>query len=179
MPKIIKDVKNNILDAALKQFDLIGYQKVNMRVVAKEAGIAVGTLYNHYPNKNVLFLSALEKSWQTTMISIEDILQTSCEPNEKLTLFITTLYDAIVNRKGLGRELLLEGAKTMSEDDTISTMTTIFGQLETQLVDIIADYKSIQYPHRVANTIVMMTGQLINNYSTQREDNINYLLSLV
>lgn len=179
MPKIIKDIKNNILDAALKQFDLIGYQKVNMRIVAKEAGIAVGTLYNHYPNKEVLFLSALEKSWQGTTVAINDRMKLCESPYDKIEMFITTLYDAVVGRKGLGRELLLEGAKAKNEDATITTMTSIFDELEKQLVNLIMAYKEITYPHRVAKTIIMMTGQLINNFSDQRENNINYLLSLM
>lgn len=70
MPKIIKDIEERIFNAALKLFAERGYNKVNMKMVAKEAGIAVGTLYNYFPNKLGLFLSVLETNFKKPLKSL-------------------------------------------------------------------------------------------------------------
>lgn len=44
-----------ILNAAKKCFIYTGYQETGMRDIAKEAGVALGTLYSYYKNKEELF----------------------------------------------------------------------------------------------------------------------------
>ena len=46
MPKIIKNLEENIFNAAFELFSEYGYQDVDMKMIAKKVGIAVGTLYN-------------------------------------------------------------------------------------------------------------------------------------
>ena len=43
-----------------------GYEGVDMKMIAKKCSIAVGTLYNYYPNKKELYIAILNESWNDT-----------------------------------------------------------------------------------------------------------------
>lgn len=60
MPKIIKDVEKTIRNCAIELFIEHSYADVDMRMISKKSGIAVGTLYNYYENKKQLYLSILK-----------------------------------------------------------------------------------------------------------------------
>ncbi len=56
VPKVIKNLKEKITRSAFQLFADKDYNDVNMKDEADDAGIAVGTLYNYYSNKQELFL---------------------------------------------------------------------------------------------------------------------------
>jgi AcrR family transcriptional regulator len=173
MPKIIKDLKPQIKQAALDLYETIGYDNVSMRGIAKKVGIAVGTLYNYYPNKNDLFLSSLEESWSQTIDNIENRIESSDHSEERLKLLITTLYEDVSARKGLGKELF------SNNDDNLSSVSHIFSRLQTLIVDLIEAYHPNSYPERKALTLVMVIAQLIHNYADEKEKNIDYLMGIL
>lgn len=53
-----------------------GFQALNMRTVAKECGIALGTLYNYYSDKDELLIAVISSIWQ----DIFHLPQDSAEP---------------------------------------------------------------------------------------------------
>lgn len=63
MPKIIEDIKQEILAAAKSQALGMGYSKMTMRSVAQQCGIAVGTIYNYYDSKVMLTASFMLEDW--------------------------------------------------------------------------------------------------------------------
>jgi AcrR family transcriptional regulator len=56
-------IASNILRAADQVFRDSGYERAEMRTIAQRAGIAVGTIYNYFPNKWGLFLRILYDKW--------------------------------------------------------------------------------------------------------------------
>ncbi len=64
MPKIIKGIEEKLLLAAKDILWQEGYDKLSMRRVATECGIAVGTIYNYYPNKEVMLAGIMIEDWQ-------------------------------------------------------------------------------------------------------------------
>lgn len=60
-------VKNQIIDSATIQFSKIGYNNATMDDIAKEAGVAKGSLYYHFKSKDELFISLIE-------LGIDDII---------------------------------------------------------------------------------------------------------
>lgn len=51
--------QQNILAGAHQLFTERGYHGTSMRMIAQQAGIALGGIYNHFPNKESLFLAVL------------------------------------------------------------------------------------------------------------------------
>jgi len=52
--------KNRILGAAAELFSRYGYHETEVAAIAKVAGIAKGTVYNHFADKHALFMATVE-----------------------------------------------------------------------------------------------------------------------
>ena len=48
-----------VLDAALKLFSKQGYRGTTVREVADAAGVSIGNLYHHFPDKEAIFRTLL------------------------------------------------------------------------------------------------------------------------
>ena len=59
MPKILKDPEKNILKIAKYHLLDQGIKTLNMREIAKDAEVSVGTLYNYFPNKDYLVIALI------------------------------------------------------------------------------------------------------------------------
>src|SRR6266480_1708914 len=53
--------RNQILDAATKVFAKKGFHLATIKDIAREAGIADGTIYNYFENKTALMLGILDR----------------------------------------------------------------------------------------------------------------------
>lgn len=52
-----RNKRQQILEAAARQFSAYGFQGANMRDVAAEAGVLAGSIYYHFPSKEALFIA--------------------------------------------------------------------------------------------------------------------------
>lgn len=55
--------RTQIQDAALRLFSHQGYRGTNMREIAQAAGLSLGNLYHHFPDKESIFKTLLEQYW--------------------------------------------------------------------------------------------------------------------
>lgn len=76
MPQILKDeIKENILKAALHEFEIHGYHSATMRRIAEKAKIPAGLIYSYYKNKEALFdavLTPVLYDWERTVTAGDD-----------------------------------------------------------------------------------------------------------
>ncbi len=56
-------IADQILRSAEAVFRQLGFERAEMWAIARGAGIAVGTIYNYFPNKWELFLRVLDEGW--------------------------------------------------------------------------------------------------------------------
>lgn len=82
-----RDRRERILDASLVLAAKGGYDAVQMRVVAEQAGVALGTLYRYFPSKIHLLVSALAREFQQTEERLERIAIPGDTPEERM-LFV-------------------------------------------------------------------------------------------
>ncbi|MBW2292521.1 MAG: TetR/AcrR family transcriptional regulator [Deltaproteobacteria bacterium] len=54
--------RRRILDAARARFESAGYKGTSIAHVAREAGVAVGTVYRHFENKEAMLVSVLRET---------------------------------------------------------------------------------------------------------------------
>ncbi len=59
--KVIEVRRNQILDAATTVFSTQGFHPTTIKDIAKEAGIADGTIYNYFQNKSALLIGIFER----------------------------------------------------------------------------------------------------------------------
>lgn len=72
MPKVIEGVREKILETAKQLLFSGGYQSLSMRGVAKACGIATGTIYNYFENKDVLIASVMVQDWQIALVQMQE-----------------------------------------------------------------------------------------------------------
>ena len=63
MPKIIDNIREQLLSEAKRQMNEYGYESTTIRSVAQSCGIAVGTVYNYFSSKDMLIASSILQYW--------------------------------------------------------------------------------------------------------------------
>ena len=64
MPKKIENLKDMILQDARIILKKQGYEQLAIRKVANDCHIAVGTVYNYFPSKEMLAAYVMLEDWQ-------------------------------------------------------------------------------------------------------------------
>lgn len=71
MPKLIDDLQRKILNAARKRLFTVGYSGLSLRAVAQDCGIAVGTIYNYFENKDALVAHITAEDWVEVLAEMD------------------------------------------------------------------------------------------------------------
>ncbi len=58
--------RRQVLDAALRLFSQKGYGPASVREIAEQAGVSVGALYHHFPDKESIFRSLIDEYREIT-----------------------------------------------------------------------------------------------------------------
>jgi AcrR family transcriptional regulator len=88
MPKIIENLKADILKEAKRQVFNNGYSHMTLRSVAKACDIAVGTIYNYYSSKDVLIATFILQDWWP----IEKSLRDKCDKSQDIVSACHEIY---------------------------------------------------------------------------------------
>ena len=91
MPKIIEDVENRILRAARERLLGGDLSSFSARGIAEDCGIAVGTIYNYYRDKESLMGAVMAQDWQAELQKAAARIATVDSPEEG----ILCLYGSI------------------------------------------------------------------------------------
>ena len=75
MPKIIEGAREKILVNAKRRLFENGYQHLSLREVARESGIATGTIYNYFANKDCLIANIMLEDWEKAVNKMEKKLK--------------------------------------------------------------------------------------------------------
>ncbi|MBI3837736.1 MAG: TetR/AcrR family transcriptional regulator [Planctomycetia bacterium] len=81
-----------IIEAARKRFRYYGIQKTTMQEIAQDAGIAVGTLYLYFSNKDELVVACAEEFVEHHRAEVEAILALRCPADEKLRKYVAARF---------------------------------------------------------------------------------------
>jgi AcrR family transcriptional regulator len=78
--------RERIVAAALEQVGEGGYASAGVQAVAARAGVAVGTVYRHFPSKGDLFAEAFRRASQRELDVVVDVIEDrshSAEPSAR------------------------------------------------------------------------------------------------
>lgn len=180
MPKIIENIEERIFASAQELFYEQGYEQVNIRQIARKSGIAVGTLYNYYSNKNEIYLAVLNKSWNKTFEKINNIVNDKSPSVERLKECIQVIYDEIIQRKGLGIQIRkakgLEGKEFISLENSIKENIAMF----FSGMNIKAEFKEDkEIIDKLVYTILINITMLIELFPQDRDNNVEYIYNLI
>ena len=95
---------NNILSTTAQLLDQVGQDDLTTILVAKHAGISVGTLYHYFPNKYAIMYSLTEQ-WIDEMQKAIDELEAEDIEKQSIKIFvefsIQRIMKVYLNQKGL------------------------------------------------------------------------------
>lgn len=190
MPKIIKNLDEEIAKTALKLFKNNPYQNVSMRKIASEVGIAVGTLYNYYPNKWELYIEVFEESWWETY----EILKDNCQQLNKnyLMNYLEVINEEMKNKKSIVRELFrfitndfeIGEEEKKEKFNRVRFPKVLINQIYDLFVAILEKEFEIELEkddtdlYRIFTTIQTDIPLLQQNFENER-DNVQFLHDLV
>ncbi len=89
MPKILESMREELLKTARKQIESRGYARTTIRSVAAECGIAVGTVYNYFPSKDMLIATFVSEDWHACIAPIAEMAEDDAETR------LRRVYDTI------------------------------------------------------------------------------------
>ena len=91
MPKIIENIREELLCEAKRQITERGYQNTTIRSVAGECGIAVGTVYNYFKSKDMLIASFVLKDWMECLEAIASMSKSD------RYLFLRSMHEELIS----------------------------------------------------------------------------------
>lgn len=105
---MVSYAKQEIIDAVIKIIDQKGVKKLTMNEVARQVGIAKGTLYIYFDNKDDLLNSAIETSLEPLTMGVEEIIDSDLSPDEKLEKIVEFQLSFFEEHKNYFRVLIYE-----------------------------------------------------------------------
>ncbi len=127
MPKIIENVKEQLLDEAKRQITECGYAKTTIRSVSTACGLAIGTVYNYFPSKDMLIASVMAEDWKLCLQQMETYL--SDEP-EKI---VRGIYGSLT-------EYMQKYHTLFCDRDAAKVYATMFSERHQQLRSQLANF---------------------------------------
>jgi AcrR family transcriptional regulator len=87
-----EEKRRAILVAALRRFLHYGLKKTSMQEVAADAGLAVGTLYLYFADKDALVMGCAERFAEEREEEVQALLSRSLRADRKLVTYVRARY---------------------------------------------------------------------------------------
>jgi len=129
--------KTQIIEAAIKVFAHKGFYTAKVADVAREAGVADGTIYLYFKNKDDLLISLFETKMEEILNRFNTIVVQPITPAEKLDRFIHLhfeLIDADHNLAEVFQVELRQSSKFLKDyhNERFIEFLNIIGQILTE-----------------------------------------------
>jgi len=99
---------HRIIEAATKVFAKNGFYQSKIAQIAKEAGVADGTIYIYFENKDDILISLFEEQMKAVLDNMTLQLTKIDDPAEKLEIFASTHLDLIEKNKDMAEIIQVE-----------------------------------------------------------------------
>ncbi|MCM1025655.1 MAG: TetR/AcrR family transcriptional regulator [Roseburia sp.] len=125
MPKIIEDVRRTLLAEARRQLAEKGYARATIRSVAGACGLAVGTVYNYFPSKDMLIASFMAEDWMKSLSRID-----GCATQDSKAL-LRGIYREL-------REFSEQYSALFADEEAVKAFSAVFTKRHKMLRDQLA-----------------------------------------
>lgn len=105
--------RQQILAGAIEVFMQFGFDGTSMDAVARESGVSKGTLYNHFENKQALFIAFIEQECERIRSNVFSPETIDGSPEKVLTAIGCGLIQSILGKRELAiaRTVMAESHK--------------------------------------------------------------------
>jgi TetR/AcrR family transcriptional regulator, fatty acid metabolism regulator protein len=102
------DKYQRILEAGIKVFARKGFHNARVSEIASEAGVADGTIYIYFKNKDELLIKVFEESLAGIIGRFEQELAREADPVSRLKRFIRSHFELLEENQALAEVLQVE-----------------------------------------------------------------------
>ncbi len=130
--------RNEILEAAQKEFSKNGYHDTSIQAIAIRADFAVGTLYQLFGTKENLYRELLVDYAEQARVQFADALSTGKTAYERLVNYVRAKGDLFEDRIPLARLILMEtmGTGVLFKSGPKPELNLMYGVWHKILADI-------------------------------------------
>ena len=122
-----RDRRERILDTTIVLASKGGYDAVQMRAVAEDADVALGTVYRYFPSKSHLLIAALSREFGWLRERLDRALTTTGTPAERLLFVLRRTTGALQQdprlTEAMTRAFMFADASVAVEVDEFGTVT--------------------------------------------------------
>jgi AcrR family transcriptional regulator len=102
-----EETRRKIVDAAVRLFKTEDFATVTMEQIAREADVAKGTLYNHFPVKEAVLADYMRISFQANNAAWIERLKELPDTSARLTFIYTQLIEGVICRPEIFEKFLV------------------------------------------------------------------------
>lgn len=152
--------KEALVDYAEEIIKEKGLAACTIRALAKEANVAVGTLYNYFPSHKLLLEAVFYNSWRKTITRLNDVMLEDLIPSEKFLKFFKTIDNDIENRQGIGKAIFKSPFNVTDMTTTRYKSFVEIHKLLTELLSSIPGNDKISYDIHDMNSLWILMGHV-------------------
>jgi len=102
------ETKHRIREAAIRVFSREGFDRASVKSVAQEAGVAVGSIYNHFRDKDDLLISIFEEEFGKRLDFVEEMKRAKLPIRDQVERLLEDHFARAHRQKALAELLLYE-----------------------------------------------------------------------
>ena len=164
---VIKEFREKeILEAARRVFTREGFKKASMEKIAEEAGLAKGTVYLYFPNKDQLVVATLEAGAERFFGYVREATASIIDPVERIRMLIRTMFEHAEEERDFQRALFIELNEWLFEPSRLPMVQSLIARHEEfigYVAGIISDGVAAGRfattdPHRTAGYLYHLLG---------------------
>lgn len=129
MPKILDNVRADIIQATREVLSQQGYKKLNIRTIAARCGIATGTFYNYFQSKQDVLSTMMAEQWSDMKRRIEAAMDAEQSPMQRLCTIFDELRQTVVN----AHSIWVEGVPAYLQDCSMAKAQALKKQMRTEI----------------------------------------------
>ena len=142
MPKIIENLRENLLAETRRELLDSGYESINIRTIAKNCHTAVGTVYNYFPSKDILVANVMLGDWLQGMARAQADIQ-GCAALEQ---GVAALYREMLAFTDRYRPMFRQNAMPLAGSAYAQRHTQLRGQITAALQPLLTRFGKAPTP---------------------------------
>lgn len=123
------DTRSIILGAAFKIFGRHGFGNTTIKLISQEAGMAAGSIYNHFKDKEDLFHTVVKEGWDHLLDEFKQIISSPLSVEEKYTTVIDYAFEQLKNAQPLLKGMLFDANERQLVQDRIEKIVDLLEEL--------------------------------------------------
>lgn len=193
--------KDKILNISKKLFLEKGYHETDMRLIAKESNMAIGSLYYHFKNKDELFNKVIDSIWDSSNKQFQSILlNIDLSVKEKLKIYLKELYLIVKTKEKLGlsrfvfsniknykksidedMEVKIQGIGSKIHNDLYNLITELLNNNENNMDDYNKHRLSTSLIYSILGIVELYSedSTLKTNFKVEEEKDLEFLSNYV